>query len=44
VFVLVFLRLRRVGPLIVAHAILDLVSFVGPEIVPISWLVALHVA
>jgi membrane protease YdiL (CAAX protease family) len=44
VFVLVFLRTRRVGPLIVAHAILDLVSFVGPEIVPISWLVALHVA
>lgn len=29
VFCLVFLRWRRVGPLIVAHTILDIVSFVG---------------
>lgn len=44
VFVAYFLRTRRVGPLIVAHAILDLVSFVGPAVLPAAWLTALHVA
>lgn len=29
VFVLFFLRYRRVGPLIVAHALIDTVAFVG---------------
>jgi len=29
VFALAFLRLRRVGPLIVAHAVLDAFAFVG---------------
>jgi membrane protease YdiL (CAAX protease family) len=44
VFAAFYLRTRRVGPLIAAHAILDLVSFVGPEVIPESWLVALNVA
>jgi membrane protease YdiL (CAAX protease family) len=44
VFALAYLRWRRLGPLIAAHAFLDLVSFVGPEIVPGSWLEALHLA
>lgn len=42
VFAYVFLRWRRVGPLIAAHFILDLVSFVGPEFAPQSWLDALN--
>jgi membrane protease YdiL (CAAX protease family) len=32
VFSLVFLRWRRVGPLIVAHALLDIVAFVGYQL------------
>jgi len=41
VFALVFLKWRRLAPLIVAHFLLDFVSFVGPEVVPHQWLVAL---
>ena len=42
VFAAVYAKTRRLGPLIAAHAILDLVSFVGPEVVPESWLDALN--
>ncbi|GHJ46535.1 membrane protein [Catellatospora sp. TT07R-123] len=40
VFALVFLRWRRVGPLIVAHTLLDIVSFVGYALLAghLSWL------
>ena len=41
VFALVFIKWRRLGPLIVAHFLLDFVSFVGPTVVPHEWLVAL---
>jgi len=41
VFAYVFIRRRRLAPLIVAHFMLDFVSFVGPEVVPDSWLDAL---
>ena len=41
VFAWYFLRRGRVGPLIAAHALLDIVSFVGPEVLPDSWLAAL---
>ena len=44
VFALVYLRTRRLGPLIVAHAILDMFSFLGPEYLPHAWLVALRLA
>ncbi len=36
-----FARTRRLGPLIVAHAAIDAVSFIGPDVVPQSWLAAL---
>jgi membrane protease YdiL (CAAX protease family) len=39
-----FTRTGRVGPLIAAHAMLDIVSFVGPEVLPDTWLEALKVA
>lgn len=39
-----FARTGRVGPLIAAHAMLDIVSFVGPEVLPDAWLEALKVA
>lgn len=38
VFALFFLRFKRVIPLIVAHTILDIVSFVGYYLLPDSWL------
>ena len=40
VFSLVYLRWRRVGPLVVAHTILDVVAFVGYTLAKdhISWL------
>lgn len=40
VFVLVFLRWRRVGPLVVAHSILDIVAFIGYTLAKdhLSWL------
>ncbi len=44
VFAFVFLRRGRVGPLIAAHFLLDFVAFVGPEVVPASWLDALNAA
>ncbi len=44
VFAAVYTRTRRLGPLIAAHALLDLVSFVGPEVLPDSWLDALNLA
>ena len=37
VFSLFFLRTRRVGPLIVAHTLLDVVAFVGYTLLPRSW-------
>ena len=44
VFAWVYLKWRRLGPLIVAHFLLDFVSFVGPTVAPHSWLVALGLA
>ena len=41
VFAWVFYKRRRLMPLMVAHFMLDFVSFVGPEVVPHEWLVAL---
>ena len=40
VFGLAYLRWRRVGPLVVAHVILDIVSFVGYALLApfVSWL------
>ncbi len=40
VFVLVYLRWRRVGPLVVAHSILDIVAFIGYTLLKshLSWL------
>ncbi|WP_446217443.1 CPBP family intramembrane glutamic endopeptidase [Micromonospora sp. IBHARD004] len=37
VFSLFFLRTRRVGPLIMAHTLLDVVAFVGYALLPKSW-------
>jgi uncharacterized protein len=34
VFALVFLRWRRIGPLIIAHTLLDVVAFVGYQLFP----------
>jgi hypothetical protein len=33
VFVAVFLRWRRVMPLVIAHWLMDIVSFIGPTII-----------
>jgi len=41
VFAFVFIRRRRLGPLILAHFLLDFVSFVGPTVIPDAWLDAL---
>lgn len=38
VFSLWFLKKRRVGPLIAAHTILDVVAFVGYTLIPTEWL------
>jgi membrane protease YdiL (CAAX protease family) len=38
VFALFYLRYKRVMPLIVAHAILDIAAFVGYTLLPDSWL------
>lgn len=38
VFALFYLRTKRVMPLIVAHALLDIVAFVGYALLPDSWL------
>ncbi|WP_127498989.1 CPBP family intramembrane glutamic endopeptidase [Actinoplanes solisilvae] len=38
IFALFFLRFKRVAPLIVAHTLLDVVAFVGYELLPDSWL------
>lgn len=43
VFAWWFVRKRRVGPLIAAHLMLDFTAFVGPEVVPESWLDALGI-
>ncbi|MFI6332612.1 CPBP family intramembrane glutamic endopeptidase [Micromonospora chersina] len=37
IFGLFYLRTRRVGPLIVAHTVLDVVAFVGYALLPKSW-------
>ncbi len=42
VFAAYFVRKGRLAPLLIAHALLDLVSFVGPELAPQSWLDALR--
>ena len=44
VFAWVFIRWRRLAPLIIAHFMLDFVSFVGPEVLPAEWLAALNLA
>jgi len=44
VFAFVFIRRRRLAPLIFAHFMLDFVSFVGPELLPEEWLAALDLA
>ena len=36
-FGVVYARTRRVGPLIVAHAVLDIVAFVGYTLVKSRW-------
>lgn len=41
VFSWYYLRRRRVMPLVVAHSVLDIVSFVGYALAPEEWLVAL---
>ena len=38
VFALFFLKYKRVMPLIIAHALLDIVAFVGYTLLPASWL------
>ncbi len=42
VFAVLFIRTGRLGPLILAHWTLDAVSFIGPELVPASWITALN--
>lgn len=42
VFSIYYLRTGRLGPLILAHWLLDAVSFIGPEVVPASWITALN--
>ena len=44
VFAGYFAKKGRLGPLLVAHVLLDLVSFLGPEFAPDSWLSALRLA
>ncbi len=44
VFAGYFVRKGRLAPLLVAHTLLDLVSFIGPELAPTSWLEALKLA
>ena len=41
VFAFVFIKRRRLLPLMIAHFLLDFVSFVGPTVIPHDWLVAL---
>ncbi len=41
-FAWVFVRTGRVGPLVLAHWTLDTISFVGPELVPASWIDAIN--
>jgi hypothetical protein len=41
VFALAYLRWRRVMPLVVAHTLLDVVSFVGYALLPAGVLAAL---
>jgi membrane protease YdiL (CAAX protease family) len=44
VFAWVYSRKGRLAPLIFAHVLLDLVAFVGPEVLPQAWLAALGLA
>ena len=44
VFAAYFAKKGRLAPLIAAHVLLDLVSFLGPELAPESWLTALRLA
>lgn len=43
VFAWWYTRTKRVGPLIAAHFYLDMVAFVGPEVLPASWLDSLRI-
>ncbi len=42
VFAWVYVRTGRVGPLVLAHWTLDAFSFVGPELIPASWMETLN--
>lgn len=42
VFSLVYIRTGRLGPLILAHWLLDAASFIGPELLPAEWIDALN--
>lgn len=42
VFTIYYMRTGRLGPLIFAHWLLDAVSFIGPDVVPASWINALN--
>lgn len=44
IFAYVYVRRGRLAPLIGAHLMLDLVAFVGPEVVPAEWLAELGLA
>jgi membrane protease YdiL (CAAX protease family) len=44
VFAGYFAKRGRLGPLVVAHVALDLISFIGPTLLPDSWLTALRLA
>jgi membrane protease YdiL (CAAX protease family) len=43
VFAVFFLRTKRLMPLIVAHSLLDIVAFVGYQLLPASWLTWLSI-
>jgi len=42
VFAAFYIRTGRLGPLIFTHLLLDTVAFVGPEVVPASWIDAIN--
>ena len=44
VFAIAYLRWKRLGPLIAAHALIDLTTYIGPEIIPDSWVETLRLA
>lgn len=42
VFAWAYVRTGRLGPLIVAHWLMDAVAFIGPELAPESWIAAIN--